>query len=98
LRALPSSDSIRSYWFAPSQKCDIRALATLPPLLTTNVPWKLRRLAASWIRISQPRTSRACAAGPPSLAASPPHAMGANARPAQINTNAEVARDAMYRV
>ena len=50
---------MRSYWFGPSQKCAMRALATLPPPLTTKVPWKLRRLAASWMRISQARTSRA---------------------------------------
>ena len=48
---------MRSYWFGPSWKCEIRALATPPPPLTTNVPWKLRRLAASWMRSSQARTS-----------------------------------------
>ena len=48
---------MRSYWFGPSQKCAMRALATLPPPLTTKVPWKLRRLAASWMRSSQARTS-----------------------------------------
>ena len=42
----PSSDSIRSYWFGPSQKWAMRALATLPPPLTTKVPWKLCPLAA----------------------------------------------------
>jgi hypothetical protein len=35
----------------------MRALATFPPPLTTKVPWKLCRLAASWMRSSQARIS-----------------------------------------
>jgi hypothetical protein len=37
--------------------------AVAPPALTTKVPWKLRRLAASWMRSSQARTSPASSAG-----------------------------------
>src|SRR4051812_19846634 len=48
---------MRSYWFDPSQKWAMRALATLPPPLTTKVPWKLCRLAASWMRRSHARIS-----------------------------------------
>ena len=59
---------MRSNWFGPSQKCAMRALDTPPPPLTTKVPWKLRRLAASWMRISQARTSLAGVADAPAAA------------------------------
>src|SRR5689334_10324146 len=49
---------MRSYWFEPSQKCAMRALATLPPPLMTNVPWKFCRVAASWMLSSHARGSR----------------------------------------